>query len=141
MHSHWDFDDAYSIFSAYDIKATYLLLQSGYINDLENFTLTVTSHFGVTYMLMIDIVDEFLTFANNNLTEETFSSFSLEYGLYRAGYTVAHGEVQGGLISLMRILNEKNSGLKLFESNSTFTSWQPKVYDSSSQSVSTGNCN
>ncbi len=142
MHQHYDFDGAFSIFSSQDMKALYEAYVDGNINNLATFTYGLVTHHGTRYMLKVDDVQALINFFSNNFsTKAQFDSFNADYNLYRFGYIFGYGEVIGGRLAFLRLLEEKNSGLKLFEANANFTSWTAKKRHSDGQSVINDNCN
>lgn len=142
IHQHYNFNGALSIFSSQDLYALYQLYVGGNINNLETFTYGLVTHHGTRYMLKVDDVQTFINFLNNNFsTTAQFNSFNDDYNLERSARLPIFGEVNGGRIAFLKLLKDKNAGVKLFEANSNFTSWTAKKLQSNNITVVNDNCN
>lgn len=102
----------------------------------------LTTHFDTSYLLKIDDLDAFLSFGQENFgSEDDWTDFGSLWGGLRNTYiyNLQMGEIQGGKLAMAEMLDD--SGLKIFEGNSNFTSWQAIKINSSGTGTENDNCN
>ena len=123
LHSHV-LPNGNSIFSPDDIEALYLLYNNGHINNTGTFVISVVTGHGTSYSIIIDDINAFNTFSQNNLIGDNFNSFSI-------GYEADYNQLNNlfGLSSIsareVALLNAlENSGLSILKGNSDYSDWQ-----------------
>ena len=143
LHNHYDDDDDnFSTFSGNDIRALYGWLLNGKINNTATFTMGLVTFYGTSYLLKIDDLAKFQEFGLNHLADEDdFATFDAELDQFYLLYTNFLNPQDGGESALLRMLEDNDSGLKLFKGNSNFTDWKAREFNSNGDSVINGNCN
>jgi hypothetical protein len=138
LHSHV-LPNGNSIFSPDDIEALYLLYNNGHINNTGTFVISVVTGHGTSYSIIIDDVNAFNTFSQNNLIGDNFSSFSIGYSAQSDLLENLYGIdfVSANEIAMLQAL--ENSGLSLLKGNSDYSDWQ-KIKAQGRQTVDVG-CN
>ncbi|MDR2037865.1 MAG: hypothetical protein LBQ60_08075 [Bacteroidales bacterium] len=130
-HSHYG-TGSLSIFSPGDLYAMYKLLITNKINDLSSFFSAVTTGHGTSYMLMIEDVEKFRQFGQNNFGSARSESHADELMSYlfrnlfgiSPNSSTSHNEAQ--FLNFMKTANgAAGTGLTLFKSNSSsFSGWE-----------------
>ena len=124
MHNHFaDEDSASLIFSAGDLNilADQIIRDSASFHlDYKRFMIGVVADSNTQYVLMVDDLNKFATWAN------TFSNeylISVSYGaekLSQASLPLSVAETEKRFLKVIQ-----NAGLKLFRGSSDFTTWTP----------------
>ncbi|MEP1307276.1 MAG: hypothetical protein ABJK11_16555 [Balneola sp.] len=142
MHNHFDSDPpSLSIFSPDDIQSLYTIFDSGGMVNPETFTYGLVTYFGTRYILKIEDISKFQSFGQNFLSGDEYTVFKSNFLALRNIYVPYNGEVNGGEIAFLKILEQYDTGLKLFKGNSDFTDWQVRKLSSNGNSSVNGNCN
>ncbi|MGE8426263.1 MAG: hypothetical protein ACN6O7_00235 [Sphingobacterium sp.] len=118
---HCHYNNLFPSFSGSDIKAIYELYADEHLNDYNSFFCGVVSYTGRGYLLLIEDLQKFLAFSENNFTDrERFRNFELSY----FNKQQAHKEA-GFESSYERALAEllSGSGLALYKSSMPFGQW------------------
>jgi hypothetical protein len=138
IHSHYT--GTFSTFSAQDVKAIYDLFINNSTLNLGQFTVGLVSSQGTSYLMLIENLSDFLSFAQVNFSSETAFNdlediYNTWYLVYRNQYP--QDEITARELALLKTL--AGSGLAIFKGNSTFDNWS-KVENQNNEIVMT-NCN
>ncbi len=142
IHNHEDDSSNLSIFSNNDFKSLYAIQQNPTIIDKANYTFGLVTAHGTTYMLAIEDIAKFNSFAQNVFSPNNpaqLNAFNNLYNFYvNTGNTVEQNEI--GLVNLLSTTNG-GTGLTLLKgNNSSFGSWG-KVNKDSNGNIVIINCN
>ena len=136
MHNHYT--GLLSIFSGTDIRAMFQLYQGSHINRLMTFTMTVVTANGTSYALKVSDYSKFISFGNNYLSSD--SSFNSFESIYSNLYNISPSNSNtNNETNFLRMLDQLDSGLKLFKGNSNFDDWTP-IDVSATGAVVENNC-
>lgn len=134
LHSHYS--GLLSIFSPDDIRDIYILDNAHNINSVLNFTLGVSTSANTNYVIKIEDLDEFRTFANNYLNSDI--GFSLFSNIYENLYQIKPSNTSAmNELNFLKFLKITNSGLRLFKANDNFTYYTPLGLDANNNEVVT----
>jgi len=119
-HNHYT--NSLSIFSPKDIWSLCNVFNDEFIRSNGSFTISLVTASGTQYLLMIENLTKFTTFAAS-FNSADYKGFEIMYNtLYHIRESKTNNENE---IGFLRFLNENKSGLKLFRGNSSFTEWTP----------------
>jgi hypothetical protein len=125
IHSHYT--GLLSIFSPDDIYAMAAIYVNDKMVDPSTFTVGVVTASGTQYILKIDDVAKFKTFAENLINNNTFEIFSRVYNdLYKI--TPQNAKEQNEK-AFLQYIQQTNSGIRLFKGSDNFNDWQSKKVD------------
>jgi hypothetical protein len=123
-YAHTHYAGLLSIFSVSDIYAMTLLYKSGKMPI--NFTATVVTASGTTYMLKVQDIYKFYDFASNirGTIKDVYEN------IYADIYKISpNNSVEANEKAFLQYLEITNSGLKLFKANPNTGAWEPKKVD------------
>lgn len=144
MHSHfynpaYDSTKGLSIFSPDDLRSMANIFLNGKILDPSEFVMGLVTAKNTQYILKIENLTKFRAWAQK-FTQGNFDDFKVMYGkILKIKPTNSNGDNELRFLKYLQV--NGNSGLKLFEGNSSFTNWKPVRYDSDSESIVEAPCN
>jgi len=122
IHSHYS--GTLSLFSGTDIRSIYLIYKEGMMNNPLSFSIGVATPQGNSYTLGIEDLNQFLSFAMANFSNqmafnELEESYEFNYSIFSNIYS---NEILGREMAFLETFS--GSGLQLFKGNSDFSNFQ-----------------
>ena len=141
FHNHFaDEDSSGLIFSAGDLNilAEQIVRNNDFYQaDYKKFMIGVVADSGAQYILMVDDINQFTSWATNLMINEyIIKSAYAGAGLSQKHLPLSVPEAEKRFLNVI-----KNAGLKLFRGSNDFSTWTPITLDPSSSSVIEVPCN
>ena len=117
-----------SVFSMSDISQMFQIADEGYMHDPATFTMMVYTSYGEDYALKIADYQKFLDFKPGFLFEDDVRAFERRFILaYPPVYPMIHSSSLMNEQSLLRILNDRNTGMILLKHDRATNTWQQRT--------------
>jgi len=140
FHNHFaDEDSSGLIFSAGDLNilAEQIVRNNDFYQaDYKKFMIGVVADSGVQYILMVDDINQFTSWANIYQNEMVVRAMFTGAGLDVTQLPLSVAETEKRFLKVI-----KNTGLRLFKGNSDFTSWTPISLNQAGTVVVESPCN
>ena len=137
LHTHYN--GLFTTFSVADLQAIYNLYTNNLINNINSFSATVTTSYG-TYTLLVDNINLFSTFGQNNLTSiNNIQELEGGYdGAFNTFQFLGNSAGEARELAFLKII--ESSGLKFFKANGNLSDFQGKKLSSGGLNQENDNC-
>lgn len=134
IHSHYT--GLLPVFSFTDLEAMAIIYKNDKMNDPETFATGVVTASGTQYLLFIDDIEKFKTFANDITRPGINGAYEYVYKSFKVDENLSPEANEKGLLSFLSV---KKSGLALMKGTGSFDSWERKIL-SNNNTVITNPC-
>jgi hypothetical protein len=135
LHTHYK--RLLPVFSFSDIKAMALIYKAGYMVNPETFTAGLVTAHGTQYLLFIEDINKFKTFADEITRPGVHDAYEYSYQLLGVSERSTIETNEKGLLSFF---SSTKSGITLMKGNTKFDNWERKTLSNNNTIVQRNPC-